>query len=62
MTQRAALEAIAKLQPDALEMIKKNGFVFDSIGAEPGNWQHLAFTLYTVICEADSIARGALAE
>jgi len=58
----AALERIAEQQPKTLAMIRDNGFVFDSIGKEPGNWQHLAFTIYTDLCEIDSIARAALEE
>jgi hypothetical protein len=56
----AALERIAAQQPKTLAMIKRNGFVFDSIGQEPGNWQHLAFSIYTDLCEVDLIARAAL--
>ena len=56
----AALERIAEQQPKTLAMIRRNGFVFDDIGAEPGNWQHLAFSIYTDLCEVDSIARAAL--
>lgn len=59
---RAALEEIATKQPEALKIIEQEGFVFTDIGHEPGNWQHLAFTLYTQLCEVDSIARAALAE
>ena len=55
-----ALREIADQQPKTLEMIRANGFVFDSIGAEPGNWQHLAFTIYTDLCEVDTLARAAL--
>ena len=43
-------------------MIEANGFVFTDIGKEPGNWQHLAFSVYTDLCEADTIARAALGE
>jgi hypothetical protein len=50
-----ALERIAEQQQKMLAMI-------DSIGKEPGNWQHLAFTIYTDLCEVDSIARSALEE
>lgn len=57
-----ALEEIARMQPDALKMIERNGFIFDDIGDEPGNWQHLAFTLYVSLCEIESIARAALSE
>lgn len=55
-----ALGKIAQQQPMTLDMIRANGFVFDSIGREPGNWQYLAFTIYTDLCEVDSIARAAL--
>lgn len=58
----ADLEAIAAQQPKTLAMIRANGFVFDSIGKEPGNWQHLAFSIYTDLCEVDTIARAALAK
>ena len=49
-------------QQEALAIIRNNGFVFDDIGSEPGNWKHLAFTLYTLICEVDSHVTPALAE
>jgi len=57
---KEALEEIAAKQPEVLAMIERNGFVFTDLGREPGNWQHLAFTLYAQICEIDSIARTAL--
>ena len=57
-----ALARIADQQPKTLAMIERNGFVFDSIGREPGNWQHLAFTIYSNLCEVDVIARVALGE
>lgn len=56
----AALERIAEQQQKTLAMIQSNDFVFDSIGNEPGNWQHLAFSIYTDLCEVDTIARQAL--
>src|SRR5690242_11936062 len=59
---REALERIAETQPRVLAMIERNGFVFDSIGREPGNWQHLAFSIYCELCEVDSLARAALDE
>ena len=62
MSAQRALEVIATKQRESLQMIQRNGFVFDDIGAEPGNWQHLAFTLYTTVCEVDAIARAALSE
>lgn len=58
----AALERISALQPEALSVVERNGFVFDDIGAEPGNWQHLAFTLYVLLCEAECIASPLLAD
>lgn len=57
---RDALFRIADTQQAALAIIRSNGFVFEDIGQEPGNWQHLAFTLYSEICEVDIIARHAL--
>jgi hypothetical protein len=62
MTKREALIQIQAVQPEVLKMIKDNGFVFTDIGKEPGNWQHLAFTLYTHICEIETIARQTLEE
>lgn len=59
---REALEKVSEQQPVTLRMIEHNGFVFDSIGNEPGNWQHLAFSIYTDLCEVDTIARAALTE
>ena len=60
---REALQAVGALQPKALSYIRANGFVFDQpLGAEPGNWYHLAFSLYCELCEADVFARAALAE
>lgn len=58
----AALSLIAAQQKKTLETIKANNFVFTDIGAEAGNWQHLAFSIYTDLCEVDSIARAALEE
>jgi hypothetical protein len=57
-----ALERIAQQQQQTLAMIERNGFVFTDLGHAPGNWQHLAFTIYTDLCEVDSIARAALAQ
>ena len=62
---REALQQIAALQPEALKIIRENGFVWEnkeSLGKEPGNWQHLSFTLYSMLCEAESIASSALKE
>lgn len=57
-----ALSRIAEQQPKTLEMIRSNGFVFDDIGREPGNWKHLAFSIYVDLCEVDCIARATLKE
>lgn len=57
---RDALEQIAEQQPVVLAYIERNGFVFEDIGREPGNWQHLAFSIYTDLCQVDSVARSAL--
>ena len=59
---REALEAVAAQQPKTLAMIEANGFVFTDIGKDQGNWQHVAFTIYTDLCRVDSIARAALGE
>jgi hypothetical protein len=58
-------EALAKIrqqQPKTLAMIRNEGFIFESIGNERGNWQHLAFSIYTDLCEVDMIARQVLPE
>jgi len=57
---RAALLAITQIQPEALSIIRKNGFVFEDIGVQPGNWQQIAFSMYSRLCEADQIARNAI--
>jgi ATPase subunit of ABC transporter with duplicated ATPase domains len=56
----AALREIGAQQQKTLAVIESNGFVFDSIGKEPGNWQHLAFTIYTDLCQVDTIAHQTL--
>lgn len=57
-----ALSKIAEQQPKVLAYIEANGFVFDDIGKEPGNWKHLAFSIYSDLCEVDTWARAALEE
>src|SRR5262245_14222729 len=57
---REALEWIAEQQPNTLKTLGKHGIVFDEIGADPKNWQHVAFSIYTDLCEIDSVARTAL--
>lgn len=55
-----SFEKFISIWRESLDVIKNNGFVFDDLGREPGNWQHLAFTLYTNLCEVESIAKAAL--
>jgi chromosome segregation ATPase len=55
-----SLRKIQGFQPAALATIERNGFVFEDIGGQPGNWQHLAFSLYTDLCEIETISRSAL--
>jgi hypothetical protein len=59
-TYDKTLRVIAEQQQKALKIIESNGFVFDDIGREPGNWKHLAFSLYTDLCEIDTWTRNAL--
>lgn len=40
-------------QPHALEIIKREGFIFDGSG---GKWEKLAFSFYTDLCNIDSRA------
>ena len=54
-------EAVGKCrkQEAALEIMKREGFVIDNL---EDRWQKLVFTLYTDLCEIDSIVRAALEE
>jgi hypothetical protein len=61
-TIEATLREVADAQPKALRTIQENDFRFDDIGREPGNWQHLAFSLYTTICDLSVSAEVALNE
>jgi ribosomal protein S27AE len=56
-----ALERIAEQQQQTLAKLRKHGIVFEAIGADPSNWQHVAFSIYTDLCQVDTIARTALA-
>lgn len=48
-------------QPAMLETLRINGVVFDGpLGNDPKNWQHVAFSIYTALCEVDMWARQAL--
>ena len=58
---REALERISEQQPRCLEVLRRNGVVFDGpLGNDPKNWQHVAFSIYTDLCEVDAIAQQAL--
>lgn len=56
-----ALKRIAAQQPKTLETLRSHGIVFDGpLGTDPKNWQHVAFSIYTDLCEVDSWANEAL--
>lgn len=57
--------AIAQAQPDALEMIRRNNFVFQTpLGkldlTDAERWEKLAFSLYTDLASVSSRARHLL--
>lgn len=57
-----ALEQIAAQQQKTVGWMRANGIVFDGpLGTDPKNWQHVAFSVYTNLCEVDDLARAALA-
>lgn len=57
-----ALRQIGEQQQKTLGWIRDWDIVFDEApGKNPGNWQHVAFSIYTDLCEVDSWARSALA-
>jgi len=65
MTEQAgyALRTISEVQPRTLAALREHGVVFDRApGPNPtwDDWQHVAFWLYTQLCEVDTIARSAL--
>ena len=57
---RAAREVTTK-QQECLESFRSHGIVFNDIGNDPTNWQHVAFTIYSDLCEAEAGCRAALA-
>jgi hypothetical protein len=66
---REALQKVAEVQPGVLAMLQRSEFVFVTPLGKPDadrtpaeQWEKLAFTLYSTICEVDSIARQALKE
>lgn len=61
-TTRQALTEVSERQPKTIDWLRANGIVFDGpLGIDPGNWEHVAFSIYNDLCEADDIARRALA-
>ena len=62
MGEQAFAETKSKMRAstDARQQAYVRCIVTDIV-REPGNWQHLAFSIYTVVCEVDTIARAALA-
>lgn len=59
---RDALRAVAKFQADELAVFRSHGIRFEDIGVDPKNWQHIAFSLYSDLCEVETIARNALTD
>jgi hypothetical protein len=57
-----ALRQIGEQQQKTLGWIRDWDIVFDEApGKNPGNWQHVAFSIYSDLCEVDTWARAALA-
>jgi hypothetical protein len=54
-----ALEQTSQIQPRVLAMLRREGFKFETPLDQSEGWEKLAFTLYSTICEVDSIARNA---
>lgn len=54
-----AVKRCERFQPEAVNLLRKNGFVFAGKG---GKWEKLAFTFYTDLCEINSICREALSD
>lgn len=52
------MERIAEQQSKTLDWLQANGIVFDNLD---DHWQKVAFSIYTDLCETDTIARAALA-
>lgn len=60
---KCAMIAVARQQPRTIGWLREHGVVFAGpLGTDPTNFEHVAFSLYTDICQIDSIARNALAE
>lgn len=59
---RDALETIEARQLRMIALFRQRGIVFEDIGNDPKNWQHVAFTAYSELAEVSMDARDALAE
>lgn len=60
---REALEKIGAQQRKTLERFRMNGIVFDGpFDADPKNWENVAFSIYTDLCEVDLWAKQALGD
>lgn len=68
MAVTARLEQIRDLQPNAVAYLRRHGFVMDKVGplaedaTELDRWKVLAFSLYTDLVEASTVAESLLAE
>lgn len=58
---KEALIKIGTQQQRTLGWLTQNKIVFDSLGNDPSNWQHVAFSIYNDLCEVDAWAKEALA-
>lgn len=56
---KAAREA-EKVRQRAVAVFRSHGIVFEDIGTDPKNWQHVAFSVYTDLCEVSDTTRDAL--
>lgn len=58
---REAVREIERVQERAMATLRKHGIKFEDIGNDPTkNWQHVAFTVYTDLCDAANTARALL--
>ena len=59
-----AIKDIQEFQPKAIQMLRNNGFVLrgDGSGHTAAEWEKLAFTLYSDLCEINHICREVLEE
>ena len=57
MGLKEALIKIGTQQQRTLGWLTQNKIVFDSLGNDPSNWQHVAFSIYNDLCEVDAWAK-----